>query len=80
MAGVFYSSHQKLIKRCLEWDSRVISLLCLRDFNSKIDEVTSADIASPQQLLIETQISVSRAEGSILEGEAAGAQALYMVE
>ena len=52
MTGVSYSTQHKLIKRWLERNCRVLSLLCLRGSKIKINEVTRAQIASPQQLLL----------------------------
>ena len=48
MTGVSNSTQYKVIKRWLERNCRVISLLCLRGSKIKIDEVTRAHIASPQ--------------------------------
>jgi hypothetical protein len=47
MTGVSYSNQHKLIKRWLERNCRVISLLCLRGSKIKIAEDVRAHIASP---------------------------------
>jgi hypothetical protein len=47
MTGISYSNQHKLIKRWLERNCRVISLLCLRGSKIKISEDVRAHIASP---------------------------------
>ncbi len=58
MTGVSYSNQHKLIKRWLERNCRVISLLCLRGSKIKIPEDVRAHIASPQQLLMQRHMSL----------------------
>ena len=58
MTGVSLSNQHKLIKRWLERNCRVVSLLCLRGSKIKIPEETRAHIASPQQLLMQRHMSL----------------------
>ena len=46
MTGVYLSNQHKLIKRWLERNCRVISVLCLRGSKIKIPDATRAHIAS----------------------------------
>ncbi len=60
MTGVSYSNQHKLIKRWLERNCTVISLLCLRGSKIKIPEEVRAYIASPQQLLMQRHMSLEQ--------------------